>query len=164
VESDLRPDNVKILIFPETRVAALEHRGAPALIDSVSVPKFVAWRKANGLTREVSATFNVLHDAHDPDAAPRDIYRFDLCAATDRPVEPNPFGVVAKTIPGGRCAVLRHRGAEATLGAALAYLCATWLPASGERRRDAPVFLQRVSFGPGVPEGQMVTDVFLPLA
>jgi AraC family transcriptional regulator len=162
VESDLRPDNVKIVIFPETRVAALEHRGAPALIDSVSVPRFVAWRKANRLTRELSATFNVLHD--DPDTAPRDTYRFDLCAATDGPVDPNPFGVVAKTIPGGRCAVLRHHGSDATLGAALAYLCTTWLPASGERRRDYPLFLQRVSFGPGVPEDRMVTDLFLPLA
>jgi AraC family transcriptional regulator len=142
-----RAEDVSIRVFDETRVAVLEHRGDPARIGD-SLRTFIAWRKQNRLPPAVSATFNILYD--DPaETAPED-FRFDICAAIDRGVAENPFGVVEKTIPGGRCAVVR-------------YLYSTWLPASGEEPRDFPLFLQRVRFFPDVPEHEAVTDVFLPL-
>jgi len=70
---------------------------------------------------------------------------------------------VAKTIPGGKCAVLRHVGSEAGIGETLYCLFAQWLPTSGAELRDFPVFFQRVSFAPEVPAHESVTDVFLPL-
>ena len=155
-----RADEVRIVDFTATRVATLEHRGDPARLDD-SVHKFIAWRKQNGLPPGASATFNILYDklpASDPDE-----FRFDLCAATDREIAANEFGVVAKTIPGGRCAVLRHVGSEAGLGETLYCLFAQWLPESGAELRDFPVFFQRVSFFPEVPANEAVTDVFLPL-
>jgi AraC family transcriptional regulator len=153
-------ENVKIVDFPATRVAVLEHRGDPKELGD-SIRRFIEWRRQNHLPPRVSATFNVLYD--DPaETAPED-YRFDLCAATDRVVGENPFGVVAKTIPGGRCAVLRHVGSDDTLGEAVRYLYATWLPASGEEPRDFPLYLQRVRFFPDVPEAEAVLDIFLPL-
>ena len=126
-----------------------------------SVHKFVAWRKQNGLPPSASATFNILYDKL-PASDPGD-FRFDLCAATDREIAANDFGVVAKIIPGGKCAVLRHVGAEAGLGETLYCLFAQWLPDSGAELRDFPVFFQRVSFFPEVPANEAVTDVFLPL-
>jgi len=60
--------------------------------------------------------------------------------------------------------VLRHTGADDGLAAALRYLYADWLPRSGEALRDFPPYLQRVTFFPDVPEGEAVTDIFLPLA
>ena len=56
--------------------------------------------------------------------------------------------MLEKTIPGGRCAVVRHVGSDDTLGEAVRYLYATWLPASGEEPRDFPLYLQRVRFFP----------------
>lgn len=70
---------------------------------------------------------------------------------------------MAKTIPGGRHAKLRHIGSDDTLRDAVAHLYATWLPASGEEPADVPLFFQRVVFFPGVPEHEAVTDVFVPL-
>jgi AraC family transcriptional regulator len=151
---------VKIVHFPETKVAALEHRGDPRLVGD-SVRTFIAWRKQNGLPPRLSATFNIVHD-NPEEVAPED-HRFDICAATEREVKENPFGVVGKTIPGGRCAVLRHVGSDDTLGASVRYLYAEWLPQSGEELRDFPLFFQRVSFFPDVPEHETITDVFLPL-
>jgi AraC family transcriptional regulator len=87
----------------------------------------------------------------------------DICASTDRNVTDNSFGVVEKTIPGGRCAVLRYIGDEANLGESIAYLYSNWLPLSGEEPRDFPLFLQRVKFFPDVPEHEAIIDVFLPL-
>jgi AraC family transcriptional regulator len=151
---------VQLIHFPETKVAALQHRGDPRRIGD-SVRTFITWRKQNALPPRLSATFNVLHD-NPEEVAPED-YRLDICAATDREVKENPFGVVAKVIPAGRCAVLRHVGSDDTLAATVRYLYAEWLPQSGEELRDFPLFFQRVSFFPDVPEHEAVTDVFLPL-
>jgi AraC family transcriptional regulator len=78
-------------------------------------------------------------------------------------VADNPFGVVEKTIPGGRCAVLRHLGSDDHIGESITYLYSKWLPLSGEELRDFPLYLQRVSFFPDVPEHEAIIDVFLPL-
>ena len=75
----------------------------------------------------------------------------------------NSAGVVAKVIPGGRCAVLRHIGSDDSLGAALAFVYAQWLPQSGEEPRDFPLYFQRITFFPDVPEPEAIIDVFLPL-
>ena len=66
-------------------------------------------------------------------------------------------------IPAGRCAVLRHTGADDGLAAAITHLYADWPPRSGEDLRDFPVYLQRITFFPDVPEHEAVTDIFLPL-
>jgi AraC family transcriptional regulator len=69
---------------------------------------------------------------------------------------------VAKRIPGGRCAAVRHLGSRENVSAAL-YLYDVWLPASGEALRDFPIFFHYVNVGPLVQEHEMVTDVYLPL-
>ena len=106
-------------------------------------------------------TFSILRSNLGEGAPEND--RIDICAATDQPVADNENGVVAKTIPAGRCAVLRLIGSDDALGEAIHYLRAEWLPGSGEQRREFPVYLQRVRFFPEVPESEAVTDVFLPL-
>ena len=79
--------------------------------------RLIEWRKQNNLPPRVSATFNILYD--NPAETPPEDYRLDICAATNRAVADNPFGIVEKTIPAGRCAVLRHVGSEDTLGEAI---------------------------------------------
>ena len=153
-------EQIRIIDVDDTRVAVLEHRGDPRLIGD-SIRSFIAWRRQNGLPPRISATFNVLYD--DPAVvAPAD-FRLDLCAATGREVAENEFGVVEKTIPGGRCAVLRHVGSDDALPETVWYLYSEWLPQSGEALRDFPVYLQRTEFFPDVAESEAVTDVFLPL-
>ncbi|MFL6577871.1 MAG: GyrI-like domain-containing protein [Povalibacter sp.] len=153
-------EDVSIVEFTTTRVAALEHRGAPDRLGD-SIRKFIDWRKQNRLSPRVSATFNIAYD--DPELTEAAQFRFDICAATDEEVAPNSHGIISKVIPGGRCAKLRHVGSEATLGHAIRYLYARWLPASGEEPRDYPLFMQRVLFFPDVAEHEAVTDLFLPL-
>ena len=160
MQPDLRPEHVQIVAFPETRVAALEYRGDPIRIGD-AIRQFVRWRKQHGLSPKVSSTFNVFYV--DTEATPAEEFRMDLCVSTVHPVEPNEIGVVSKDIPGGRCALLRHVGSDETLDAAIRYLYAQWLPASGEELRDYPLFVQRISFFPDVPEHEAVTDIFLPL-
>jgi AraC family transcriptional regulator len=155
-----RADDVRIVDFPETRVALLTHQGDPQRIGD-SVRRFIEWRKQNQLPPRVSATFNLVHE--DPATADPAQYRLGLCCATERPVAANPSGVEAAVIPGGRCAVLRHAGSDDTLAQTVFYLYREWLPASGEALRDFPLYFQRVKFFPDVPEHEAVTDVFFPL-
>jgi AraC family transcriptional regulator len=153
-------EDVTITSVPAIPVAVMEHRGDPATIGA-TIQRFIAWRKAAGLRPAASATYNVFHS--DPRTIPAEDYRLDLCVGTDRPVEPNPQGVTAGLIPGGRCAVLRVTGSSDDLEPAALFLYRDWLPASGEEPRDFPLYCQRISFFPDVPEHEAVTDLFLPL-
>ena len=152
--------NVQIVDFPETTVAVLEHHGDPKTIGE-SVQRFIEFRKQNHLHPSNHATFNIAYNSP-MEVEPND-FRIDLCVATDEPVSANPFGIVGKSIPGGRCAVLRHIGSDDTLGETVRKLCVEWFPRSGEQRRDFPLFLQRVKFPPVVSENESILDVYLPL-
>jgi AraC family transcriptional regulator len=153
--------SVQLRNFPETRSAVLPHRGDPALLGE-SLRRFIEWRRENRLPPARSATFNLLYD--DPGDTPPEHFRLDLCAVTEAAVAANRHGVVPYTIPAGRCAVLRHVGPDDTLGSSLRYLYGEWLPQSGETLRDFPPFLQRLSFLPDLPEHELTSDIFLPLA
>ena len=152
--------DVRMVEFPETRVACLSHVGPPERIGE-TIRQFIAWRKENHLPPARAATWNIVYD--DPDETPPDAYRMDLCC-TCAEVAPNAHGVVAATIGAGRCAVLRHTGPDAQLADSVRFLYGDWLSASDESPRDAPLFFQRVAFFPNVPEHEAVTDIYLPLA
>jgi AraC family transcriptional regulator len=160
MQSARQPGQVRIVGIDDIKVAVFEHRGDPRLIGD-SVRQFIAWRKENRLPPRISATFNILYD--NPEDVAAEDFRLDLCAAIVGDVAANHRGVVGKTIPGGRCAVLRHIGSDDTLGETIRYLYSEWLPESGEAPRDLPVYLQRIRFFPDVPENEAITDVFLPL-
>ena len=152
--------SVQIVDFPETRIAVLEHHGDPKTIGE-SVQRFIDFRKQNRLHPSNHATFNIAYNSP-TETAPED-FRIDLCVATDEPVSANKYGIVSKTIPGGRCALLRHIGSDDTLGESIRLLCTEWFPQTGENRRNFPLFLHRVKFPPEVPENETIFDVFLPL-
>jgi AraC family transcriptional regulator len=151
--------DVRVVDFPETAVAALEHRGAPHL-EHETIRTFIEWRLANRLPPDRHRAYGIHYN--DPRTTPPADYRMDCCLSFDRPVAPNPQGVVNKVIPGGRCAVARHLGSREHNSAAV-YLHDVWLPASGETRRDFPIFFHYVNVGPAVQEHEMITDVYLPL-
>ena len=151
---------VNVVLFKETKVAVLEHRGSPELINN-SVQTFIEWRKQNNLRPQVSETYNIIYD--DPETTEPEKFRVDLCASIHADVKQNSYGVITKVISGGRCALFRHTGSDATIGKSLHYLYATWLPESGEELRNAPCFFHRVNLFPDVPEHEIITDIYLPL-
>jgi AraC family transcriptional regulator len=87
----------------------------------------------------------------------------DLCVGTDQPIYENDRQMKAGVIPGGRCAVLRVVGNAGNLESPALYLYRDWLPASGEEAHDFPIYCQRLSFFPEVPEHEAVAELFLPL-
>ncbi|WP_444937388.1 AraC family transcriptional regulator [Microbulbifer sp. JMSA002] len=151
---------VTIVEFPETQLAAMEHRG-PAHHLGATIKQFIQWRKAQGLSPRNSRTFNLVYD--DPVTTPPDQYRFDVCCTVQYPIGASERNIVNKVIPAGKCAVIRHLGSDDTIGAAVQYLYFHWLDHSDFGIRDFPIFFERINFFPEVPESKIITDIFLPI-
>lgn len=152
--------NIQIVEFPNISLAALEHRGSPSLLGK-SISKFIAWRKEHRLPPSKSRTFNLIYD--DPSVTAPENYRFDVCCAIETPFEEDSRDIVVKSIPAGKCATIRHIGSDDSIGVAINYLYLTWLQGSGFEVRNFPLFLERVSFFPEVPENKVITDIYLPI-
>lgn len=59
--------------------------------------------------------------------------------------------------------MLRVVGYTDNLKPAALYLYRDWLPASAEEARDFPIYCQRLSLFPEVPEHETVAELCLPL-
>jgi AraC family transcriptional regulator len=150
---------VRIVDFPETKVAALEHHGPPQR-EYDTARRLIEWRLQNRLHPDRHRSYGI-HYTDPRTTLPAD-HRVDFCISVDGDVPPNPQGVINKVIPGGRCAVARHLGSRANNAAAV-YLYEVWFPKSGDVLRDFPIFFHYVNVGPQVLEHEMTTDVYLPL-
>jgi AraC family transcriptional regulator len=152
---------VRIVNVDPVTVAVMEHRGAPALLNE-SVQRFIAWRKKSGLSPIASSqTYGIAYD--DPATTPEKDFRFDICGSVPTPVPPNSHGIVTKSIPGGRCAVVRHEGSPDHIAGSVYHLYRNWLPRSGEEPRDFPVYFHYLNLKTDTPEHELLTDVHLPL-
>lgn len=156
------PMSPKIVQFEETRVAVLEHRGPKATL-MTTVGRFIEWRKASGESPVATRrTFGIVY--LEPDGVPpTEPFHFDVAGELKGPLRANDHGVVEKVIPGGRCAVVRHVGSTDAIEESVRSLYARWLPESGERARDAPLFFHYVERMPKVAEHEQITDIYLPL-
>lgn len=153
--------DVKVVEFTETRIAVLEHRGDPKLLND-SVKQFIEWRQQSGLSPVASSrTFGVAYD--NPDTVEPEKFRFDICGEVALPVPENPQRVINKIIPGGRCAVVRHLGSHDRIGDSIYPLYREWLPQSGEELRDFPLTFHYLNLIPETAEHELVTDIYLPL-
>jgi AraC family transcriptional regulator len=151
---------IDIIDFPEISLAVYEHKGAPELLGR-SIQRFIEWRKAMKLPPTKSRTFNLVYD--DPRMVKPEDYRFDLaCEYGGDDLRTN-TEMVCKTIPAGKCARYRHLGSDDTLSCPIEYMYSGWLDDSDYALRDFPLFFERVSFFPEVPEYEMITDIYLPI-
>ena len=153
--------NVDIVSFPETKLAAIEHRGPPAL-EYETLRKLIAWKiERRYLDPAIHRSYGLHYT--DPFNPPASGHRVDFCLAVDDEIDPNPHGIVRKVIPRLRCARARDIGSRSNNQAA-PYLYGIWLPQSGEAMGAHPIIFHYVNVGPDVRPEAMITDVYLPLA
>ena len=153
--------HVRIVECPEIKVATLEHRGPPGLVNE-SVRQFIEWRMRSAQSPvATSRTFGIPYG--NPDTTPPHAFRFAICGEIDEEVTPNEFGVRPLVIPGGRYVVVRHAGSPDHIGETIYPIYRDWLPASGEELRDQPLFFHYLSVYPETPQDQWQTDVYVPL-
>jgi AraC family transcriptional regulator len=153
--------HVDIVAFDTTRIALLEHRGPVERLNE-TVGRFIAWRKESGLSPKDSCrTFGIAYD--NPDTTEPALFRFGIGGEIRGEVPSNPQGVTAGNITGGRCARVRHLGSHTRLGESIYPLYRNWLPESGEELRDFPLYFHYLNLLPETAEGDLVTDIYLPL-
>ncbi len=152
---------VQIVLFPETPVAVIEHRGDPAT-ETDTVRKLVAWKLKNGLTNPQNNRHYGLHYG-DPKNTAADQHRVEFCLSVDGDIAQNSDGITARTLPARRCALARDIGSRHN-NQAIVHLMQSWLPSSGESLGALPVIFHYVNVGPNVRPADMITDVYLPLA
>ena len=152
--------DVEIVVFPETKVAAIEHFGSPAL-EHDTVRKLIAWKLEQRLLDPLRYRSYGIHFT-DPRTTPPLEHHVEFCLSIEALVGPNPFGIVNKIIPRSRCALARDIGSRFDNQTAV-QLVELWLPQSGERAGNFPIFFHYVNVGPHIREAEMITDVYLPL-
>ena len=161
MQKTFTPDDVTIRDVPTTPVAIMEHRGDPATLGANTIQRFIAWRMAARLHPRTSPTFNGLAFRAAACVACRITKAWTFAYGTHEPIE-------------GRMA---SRSKPARSLADAARCCASsatstiWSPprstlsrlaslADGEEARDFPIYCQRLSFFPEVPEHEAVAELF----
>jgi AraC family transcriptional regulator len=152
--------DVQIVIFPETKVASIEHFGSP-LLEHETARKLITWKIENRLLDPLKHRSYGVHYT-DPRTVPAAEHHVDFCLSVEEDVGPNPYGIITKLIPRARCARARDVGSRSNNKAAV-YLFEEWLPQSDESLGDFPIFFHYVNAGPNVREDETITDVYLPL-
>ncbi|MCB9094704.1 MAG: AraC family transcriptional regulator [Halobacteriovoraceae bacterium] len=152
---------IEIVNFEKIKIAVLEYQGNPKLLNN-AIPRFIEWRKESGESPVSSSrTFGLVYN--DPNTTPAKDFRFDVCGEIRADLKENKKGIVQKEIPEGRCAVVRHVGSHDTMEEKIYYLYREWLPKSGEKVRDFPLYFQYHNFFPETSESELVTDIILPI-
>lgn len=152
--------NVELCHFPETKIAVIEHTGAPEK-EHQSIKKLTAWRIENNLTLCTSHQNYGLY-YNDPTVVQPQDYRVDLCLSVTTEIRPNKYDVIAKTIPKCRCAKVRHIGSRKNLSAVHS-LYKNWLDETQEELGEFPMFFHYVDIGIELKEHELITDIYLPL-
>ena len=153
-------DDVTIREVPPTPVAIVEHRGDPATLGA-TIQRFIAWRKAAGLHPRTSPTFNVWRSERRP-ASPADYSGTFVSGPTNRSRRTASRSKPVRSLAdAARCCA---SSATPTIWSPpRSTFIATGFRPAGEEARDFPIYCQRLSFFPEVPEHEAVAELLLPL-
>lgn len=151
---------VRIVMFPETRVAAITHKGSPQH-EHETAHKLIAWKLEHCLLDQAKYRSYGLHYTDPRTVNPKE-HCVDFCLSIDQDVCANSCGIHEMTIPSVRCAFARDIGSRSS-NKAVAYLYDEWLPSSGELLSGAPIIFHYVNVGKNVKDEETITDVYMPL-
>jgi AraC family transcriptional regulator len=159
-ETEIAMYEVSIRHFQPVRLAALRHTGSYMEIGT-AFERLFAWAVGRGLIHPQTRSIGVYYD--DPDAVPETSLRSDAGVSVG-PDEAVDGDLRIIEVPGGRHAVLHHKGPYAELHKAYRWLYREWLPKSGEQCADRPSFEEYLNNPRTVPPEEWLTDICLPLA
>ena len=152
---------VDLRFVPSVQLAGLAHRGSYMQVGKAFGVAY-ARMAAQGLARPDARWMAVYYD--DPFAVPESQLQCRAglslppnAALPQAPLEPFMLG-------GCTCAVLRHQGPYATMRAAYQWLYGQWLVQSGHEAGNTPVFEEYLNNPRDTAPGDLLTDIFLPLA
>jgi AraC family transcriptional regulator len=178
-QQDEQSYSVEIVSFAEQTLAVMEHHGDPSLLPQ-TIARFIEWRRQHGLSPMGSKTFNLFYSTSE--SAAKAQYRIDIGVSLANetmtslePVALESSQIKLKSVPQGRCAMIRLSGEQAVndsgLGAAIDYLYRNWLNLNDVSLRNFPLFVQRDVIADKMTEEQQAKSlagspqllIFLPI-
>lgn len=155
-----RMHEVEIRDLPAYRIVGLPHTG-PYMTIGISFDRLYAWASKQGLIGPGTRSFAIYYD--DPESVkPEELRSFAGLMLNLGVVEDGAIRVV--DIPGGRHAVVRHKGPYAELGAVYRWLYGEWLPGSGHAPGNAPCYEEYLNNPRALPPAEWLTEICVPLA
>jgi AraC family transcriptional regulator len=151
--------DVRIETLPPLSAVTALHVG-PYMEINRAFDRLFGWLAARDLVQPGTRMFAIFYG--DVDLVPEAELRSRACAVIGAPttIDP-PFELV--TIPGGDCAVLRHKGPYADMKAAYQWFYGTWLPSSGREPADSPGLEEYLNHPRDTAPTDLLADMFLPL-
>ena len=146
-QQDKQSYSVDIVSFDAQALAVMEHHGDPALLPQ-TIARFIEWRRQFGLFPTSCRTFNLLYST--PELSVKMQYRIDLGVslnAETQAIVSESSQIMLKSIPQGRCAMIKYSGDDNGLTAAIDYLYRDWVNANDITLRNYPVYLERLDIG-----------------
>lgn len=152
------PMKVEIQDRGVMRLASMRHRGPPQTVGRV-FDKLMAWAGPRGLT--VPPHVGVALWLSDMMTTPPD-QQEAIAGLTVGPEVEGDDEVAIHEVPGGRHAVVTHKGPFPLIGRAYDVLFA-WLPTSGEEPADRPMFEVNLNDPRRTLPDDLLTQICLPL-
>lgn len=146
-QQDKQSYSVDIVSFDAQALAVMEHHGDPALLPQ-TIARFIEWRRQFGLFPTSCRTFNLLYST--PELSVKTQYRIDIGVslnAETQAIVSESSQIKLKSIPQGRCAMIKYSGDDNGLTAAIDYLYRDWVNANDITLRNYPVYLERLDIG-----------------
>lgn len=150
---------IEIRTAPTLTVAGVAHRG-PYMDIGEAYERMHALFEARGLYRPGQSNVAVYFDNARVTAPENCRSLAARSVADDAKIEPP---LEKYEIASGECAVLRHRGPYAELGAAYDWLFGVWLPGSGREAADRPCYEIYFNTPMDAAPEDLITDIHLPL-
>lgn len=141
---------------------ALSHQGDYMNIGN-AFEKLLGWVGMNGLFANTQRTVGIYYD--DPSSVAEVDLRSAACVELiDCEIPALAQEMHRQEIPGGKYAVLQHKGPYADLKSAYQYLYSVWLVNSGTEVADAPCFEVYLNNPREVAPTELLTEIYMPLA
>jgi AraC family transcriptional regulator len=162
IQQDMKGDYMKPEIRQQDRQRVLYVReiGRYDQAAGRAWEKLCAFAGPRGLLTGAADFIGIGHD--DPTITPEDKLRYDACITVADEMQPE-GEVGVQTIPGGRFAVFMHKGPYNNLLATYQQAYGQWLPASGEKLREAPCFEKYLNDCHQTPPEELMTEIWVPL-
>lgn len=140
-------------------LAALAHQG-PYMEIGHAFERLQVWAVGRSLIGPGTRTVGIYYD--DPGQVKPEALRSEaaisVAPGTEMDGDIHPID-----LPGGRYAVLTHKGPYAELETAYKWLYGTWLPSSGEEPDDRPCYEEYLNDPRNLPPAEWLTEICLPL-
>ena len=154
------PLPVEVKELPPVKILFLRHVGPYSQVGA-TWGRLMSWAGMRGLLGPQMRMIGIVHD--DPDVTPAGKVRYDAAIVVNRPVDPEgEFGITE--IPGGKYAILTHRGPYETLGQTYQRFFGGWLPKSGRELRDSPAFEEYLNSPTDTRPEDLLTRIHVPMA